>query len=47
MFNGICNKNELLLCSLNRQRDSIQCKGHIEWQSSTDQIYSEFITEFE
>ena len=47
MFNGLCKKNELLLCSLNRQRDALTCKGHIEWRSSTPDIYPEFITEFE
>jgi hypothetical protein len=47
MFNGVCNKNELLLCSLSHQLDALTCKGHIEWRSSTPEIYPEFITEFE
>lgn len=29
MFNGICNKNELLLCNMSKNKDKIICKGHI------------------
>jgi hypothetical protein len=47
MFNGICNKNELLLCSVSKDKEKIICKGHIEWESSTQEMCSEFITEFE
>ncbi len=44
MINGICNKNELLLCSLSKDHEKILCKGHIEWESSSNDIYSEFLT---
>lgn len=47
MFNGICSKNELLLCNLAKSREKVVCKGHIEWESSSQEMFSEFVTEFE
>lgn len=47
MFNGVCSKNELLLCGLAKGREKVVCKGHIEWESSSPEMFSEFVTEFE
>lgn len=46
MFNGICTKNELLLCAMAKNREKVVCKGHIEWESSSAEMFSEFLTEF-
>jgi magnesium-transporting ATPase (P-type) len=27
--NGICNRNELILCNISKNKDKIYCKGHI------------------
>lgn len=40
MFNGICSKNELLLCNLAKNKEKVICKGHIEWESSSQEMFS-------
>jgi len=34
ILNQICDKKELLLCSANKSKNKIECKGHVEWESS-------------
>jgi hypothetical protein len=45
--NGICSKNDLLLCNISKNRDKITCKGHIEWDSSAEEFIPEFLAEFD
>ena len=34
LLNNIYTKNELLLCSMNKEKTQAYCRGYLEWDSS-------------
>jgi hypothetical protein len=48
ILNQLCDKKELLLCSLNKNKNKINCKGHVEWESADEHNpLNEFVMELQ